>query len=61
VVLLFSLVEVTFTKGLVTSIRRIDISFICPPDGDSKYPSSLIHLRAPDFMVLCSSRQQCSF
>jgi len=43
-VVLFSLVEVTFTEGLVTSIRRIDVSFICPPDGDSKYPSSFIHL-----------------
>jgi hypothetical protein len=60
-VVLFSLIEVTFTKGLVTSIRRIDVSFICPPDGDSKYPSSLIHLHAPDFMVSCPRRQQCSF
>jgi hypothetical protein len=40
----FRLVEVTFTEGLVTSIRMIDISFICPPDGDSKYPSSWRHL-----------------
>jgi len=36
-VVLFSVVEVTVTEGLVTSIRRIDVSFICPPDGDSKY------------------------
>jgi len=43
-VVLFSLIEVTFTVGLVTSIRRIDVSFFCLPEGDSKYATSLIHL-----------------